>query len=163
MVIDTSAIVAIELRETGFESLLAKVNGASALLMGAPTVFETAMVLSSRLKRQALPEILLFLHNARIEIVPFSDMHMRVAVSAHHRFGRGRHPAKLNFGRLPVLRHRLCRRDAFAVHWRRLYSNRYPGRLILIPPGPSVESAVRSFSRNGTPFSIQSGAGAPFK
>jgi ribonuclease VapC len=98
MVLDTSAIVAIELREPGHEALIAKISGASVLMIGAPTVLETAMVLSSRLKRETLAEITVFLRRARIEIVPFTVEHMRVAVSAHSRFGRGRHPARLNFG-----------------------------------------------------------------
>jgi ribonuclease VapC len=98
LVIDTSAIVAIQFREDGYESLLQRMDAASILLIGAPTVLETAMVLSSRLKRQALPEIMQFLHRAKVEIVPFTEEHMRVAVGAHHQFGRGRHAAQLNFG-----------------------------------------------------------------
>jgi ribonuclease VapC len=98
VVLDTSAIVAIELRELGYEALIAKINDASVLLIGAPTVLETAMVLSSRLKRETLAEIMEFLRRSRVEIVPFTVEHMRVAVSAHYRFGRARHPAQLNFG-----------------------------------------------------------------
>jgi ribonuclease VapC len=98
VVLDTSAIIAIELREPGYEALILKISNASVLMMGAPTVLETAMALSSRLKREALAEIMAFLSRARVEIVPFTAEHMRVAVSAHSRFGRGRHPAQLNFG-----------------------------------------------------------------
>lgn len=98
MVLDTSAIVAIELREPAYEALISKINNASALMIGAPTVLETAMVLSSRLKREMLAEITEFLRRTRVEIVPFTAEHMRVAVSAHYRFGRGRHRAQLNFG-----------------------------------------------------------------
>jgi ribonuclease VapC len=98
VVLDTSAIIAIELREPGHEVLIEKISGASVLMIGAPTVLETAMVLSSRLKRETLAEIHVFLSRARVEIVPFALEHMRAAVSAHYRFGRGRHPARLNFG-----------------------------------------------------------------
>jgi ribonuclease VapC len=98
VVLDTSAIVAIELREPGYEGLISKINNASVLMIGAPTVLETAMVLSSRLKRETLAEIMAFLSRARVEIVPFTAEHMRMAVSAHYRFGRARHPAQLNFG-----------------------------------------------------------------
>jgi ribonuclease VapC len=33
-----------------------------------------------------------------INEIPFSQVHWREAVEAYQRFGRGRHPAKLNFG-----------------------------------------------------------------
>lgn len=32
------------------------------------------------------------------EIVPFTERHAREAISAYRRYGRGRHPAGLNFG-----------------------------------------------------------------
>lgn len=85
------------LREIGHDALLGKIDQASVLLIGAPTVLETAMVLSIRLKRESLPEILEFLRCERVEIVPFTAWHMKAAVKAHHRFGRGHHPAQLNF------------------------------------------------------------------
>jgi ribonuclease VapC len=61
VVLDTSAIIAIELREPGYEALVPKINNASVLMIGAPTVIETAMVLSSRLKRETVAEIMEFL------------------------------------------------------------------------------------------------------
>jgi ribonuclease VapC len=33
-----------------------------------------------------------------INEIPFSQVHWREAVEAYQRFGRGRHPARLNFG-----------------------------------------------------------------
>ena len=99
MVIDSSAVVAIELREIGYELLLEKLEQAETRLIGAPTVLETAMVLSSRLKHDRLPQILEFLRRCRVHIVPFNDEHTHAAIAAHHRFGRGRsHPAQLNLG-----------------------------------------------------------------
>ena len=53
MILDTSAIVAIALKEQGFEAVLEKLAGASHVGVGVPTVTETAIVLSSRLKRDA--------------------------------------------------------------------------------------------------------------
>ena len=99
MVLDSSAIVAIELREIGYEALLARIEQADSLLIGAPTVLETAMVLTTRLKHDRLPQILEFLRRCRVRIVEFTAEHMQAAVAAHYRFGRGRgHAAKLNLG-----------------------------------------------------------------
>lgn len=39
-----------------------------------------------------------FLQENAIECVPFTDAHSDVALDAFHRFGQGRHPAKLNMG-----------------------------------------------------------------
>lgn len=33
-----------------------------------------------------------------VQEVPFGEIHWREAVDAYHRFGKGRHPAALNFG-----------------------------------------------------------------
>jgi len=38
------------------------------------------------------------LQEGKIAVMPFSARHWSVAVSAYERFGRGRHPAGLNFG-----------------------------------------------------------------
>jgi ribonuclease VapC len=48
MVLDSSAIVAIHLREEGYERLFERIGQAEAVFVGAPTVFESAMVLASR-------------------------------------------------------------------------------------------------------------------
>jgi ribonuclease VapC len=98
MVIDSSAIVAIELQELGFERLVDKMGEAEAVLIGVPTMFETAMVLSGRRGRDARPWLRGFLRSVEAEIVPFTEEHLDAAIDVFLRFGRGRHPAKLNFG-----------------------------------------------------------------
>lgn len=98
MVLDSSALLAILLQEAGHEALLEKAANAERVFIGAPTAFETAVVLSSRLKRDARPEINGILRNLNAEIVEFGTEHYESAVSAFLRFGKGRHPAALNFG-----------------------------------------------------------------
>jgi ribonuclease VapC len=56
------------------------------------------MVLTSKLQDRARPIIDEFLRRTGVEIVPFTDEHYRVAVSAFQRYGKGRHPAALDFG-----------------------------------------------------------------
>jgi ribonuclease VapC len=98
MVLDTSAVVTINMREPGYHRIAACVDGALARLIGAPSLFESAMVLSSRLEVDARPLLAEFIAARRIEVVVFSEEHYRVATEAFLRYGKGRHPAALNFG-----------------------------------------------------------------
>ena len=86
MVLDTSAIVAIHLREPGHERLIDRIEVAEVVVVGVPTVLETAMVLTARLGQDARPMVFALLRR------------LDAAITAFIRFGRGRHPAALNFG-----------------------------------------------------------------
>lgn len=99
MIVDTSALVAIVLREPGYESLLARLSGSAVVPgIGSPSLVELGMVLSAHLQIDARPLVSGLLHNFDVQVVPFSADHWQVAVGAFRRFGRGRHPAGLNFG-----------------------------------------------------------------
>lgn len=98
MILDSSAIVAIFLKEPGHEALLAKLGGADVLGIGAATLTETGIVLSHRLRRDARPLLARFAEETGLRTLPFTHEHHIVATSAWLRFGKGRHPANLNFG-----------------------------------------------------------------
>jgi len=98
MIVDTSALVAIVIEEPGYERLLEKANTANVTLVGAPLAFEAAMVLSARVGRDARSTLHGLLRSISAEIVPFSEEHYEAAISAFLRYGKGRHPAGLNFG-----------------------------------------------------------------
>jgi ribonuclease VapC len=98
MVLDSSAIVAIHLRDPGHEWLIGKIDAAEVIVVGAPTLLETIMVLNARFSQDARPMIFAFLRRLQCEVVPFNEEHLDAAVTAFVRFGRGRHPAALNFG-----------------------------------------------------------------
>ena len=98
MILDTSAIVAILLQEPGYEALLDQIDAAATVAVGAPTLLECTMVMTSRLTRDARVVIATALRTMNAQIVPFTDEHYDAAVEAFLRFGRGRHPAGLNFG-----------------------------------------------------------------
>ena len=98
MILDSSAVVAILLREPGFDSLLAKLSAASAVGMGVPTLTEATIVLSARVHGDARGWLARFLAEASVVTIPFGDVHWGAAVDAWLRFGKGRHPADLNFG-----------------------------------------------------------------
>lgn len=98
MVLDSSAIVAVHMREPGHEQLIDVIESAPVVIVGVPTLLETVMVLTSRLGHDARPLIFAFLGRVEAEVVPFSERHLDAATAAFLQFGHGRHPAALNFG-----------------------------------------------------------------
>jgi ribonuclease VapC len=98
MVLDSSAIVAIHLREPGHERLIERIDDAEVVVVGVPTLLESVMVLTARLGHDARPMLFAFLRRLEAEAVPFNQEHMDAAATAFIRFGKGRHPAALNFG-----------------------------------------------------------------
>ena len=98
MVVDSSALVSILIEESGHERLLQKALDAKVTVVGAPLAYEAAMVLSRRLNKDARPMLNGLLRYIGAEIVPFTEEHYEAAVSAFLRYGKGRHPAGLNFG-----------------------------------------------------------------
>ncbi len=98
MLIDASALLAVLFREPGYERLLEALDEADAVAVGAPTLAEAKIVLGARLgfeKAFLLDELL---RRMDAEVLPFNRHHADEAVRAYRRFGKGRHPAALNFG-----------------------------------------------------------------
>lgn len=98
MVLDTSAILSVLLAEPASGRLIECISQSVIVAVGAPTMVETAIVLSSRLSFDARPMVNGFLREIEAEVVPFSGEHYEIAVDAFQRYGKGRHPAALNFG-----------------------------------------------------------------
>jgi ribonuclease VapC len=98
MVIDTSAIVAIALNEPEAPSFEQRIADDPVRLISAATVLEAAMVIETRLGEPGGSELDLWLHKADVEIVAVEAEHADQARRAWRRYGKGRHPASLNFG-----------------------------------------------------------------
>jgi ribonuclease VapC len=98
MIVDSSVLVSLLLKEAGYEALVEKLKEADGLFVAAPTAVESAIVLSSRLGYDARPLLAGLLYRMTAEIVDFNQEHYDAAVSAYLRFGKGRHAAGLNFG-----------------------------------------------------------------
>jgi ribonuclease VapC len=98
VILDASAIVAIVLRERDRDELLDKLESASTAGVGAPTLAETAIVLASRLGDEAPVDLARFVERAGLVVIAFGQLHWWTAAEAWLRFGKGRHPAALNFG-----------------------------------------------------------------
>lgn len=106
MIVDSSAVVAVLLREPGWESVLDRLTTTSAAI-GAPTLAETGIVLAARLGVPGKTLLARLLQESELTVVPFTDQHWPVAVDAFTRYGKGRHPAALNFG--DCLTYAVCR------------------------------------------------------
>lgn len=99
MIVDSSALLAVLLREPGWDVVLGKLATARTPIgIGAPTVAEAGLVLTARLGRDGRSLLARFVREAGIVVVPFGEEHARAAIEAFARFGKGRHPAALNFG-----------------------------------------------------------------
>jgi ribonuclease VapC len=98
VILDSSAIVAVVLREPEFDRLLDQVGTASIVAIGAPTLAETGIVLRARLGTEVRGLLARLLQEWQAVVVPFGQDHWQEALDAYSRFGRGRHKAALNFG-----------------------------------------------------------------
>ena len=98
LILDSSAILAAFLEEPGYDGILDQISSAQTVGVGSPTFVETAIVLSLKMRRDARPQLNEFLREAGAELIPLGPEHIDAAVDAFLRFGKGRHPAALNFG-----------------------------------------------------------------
>jgi ribonuclease VapC len=98
MVLDSSVLVQLIFAEPGHRETLERLLQAEVRLVGAPTLVEVGMVVGSRLGAEQLHLLDELLERLDAQVIPFEAAHAREALSAFRRFGKGRHPAALNFG-----------------------------------------------------------------
>jgi ribonuclease VapC len=98
MVIDTSAILAIFLGEPERSQFLELLRQADSRLFSAGNALEAAIVLEARRGDSVIRELDLFVHRTKVDIVPVDVEQVEVARAAWRIYGKGRHPAGLNFG-----------------------------------------------------------------
>lgn len=98
MIVDSSAVVAILLQEPGWEPLLDHIAADPAPAIGAPTLVESGIVLAARLGIPGKTLLARFVEESGMRPIAFDADHWTVAVDAYLRYGKGRHPAALNFG-----------------------------------------------------------------
>jgi ribonuclease VapC len=98
LILDSSAIVSVIEEEDGSDDLLTVLAAAPDVAAGAPTLFESAIVLVAREGAAGRSSLLHFLDENEIAAIPFGEKHWAIAAEAFIRFGKGRHPARLNYG-----------------------------------------------------------------
>ena len=98
MVIDTSALMAILMQEPAADRLVSAMEADRTRLISAATVVESSLVLLGRYGETGEPLLDRLLRGVGAEVVPVGEEQVALARDAALRFGRGRHPAALNFG-----------------------------------------------------------------
>ena len=98
MIIDTSAILAIMLAEEDMGRYEEAIVEASSRRMSAGTLLETYIVVEGKAGLPGVEQLNALVQRASIEVVPVTVDHVHNAHLAWRRFGKGNHPAGLNFG-----------------------------------------------------------------
>lgn len=98
MVIDSSAIIAVMLNEANAVKIARVIEAGSQRLLSAANLLEASIVIESRKGEAGGRELDLLIYRAAIEVVAVDQEQAEVARIAWRRFGKGRHPAALNYG-----------------------------------------------------------------
>lgn len=98
MVIDSSAILAILQDEPERRPFNEAIEAAESRLMSVASFVETSIVTEVRFGADGVRDLDLFLSKAEVELVPVDTEQAQLARLAFRQYGKGRHPAALNFG-----------------------------------------------------------------
>ena len=98
MIIDTSAIRAILQDEPDRRRFTEAIEAAATPRISAATFLEASMVIQSRFGAEGVQRLDMLLETARVEMMAVDPAQARIARQAFIDFGKGRHPAGLNFG-----------------------------------------------------------------
>ena len=100
IVSDTSAFIAIIQKEQDAGIYRQTLLEAEKVLVSAATAVELHIVVTVKLGAEGILRTNHLLAHPLFEIVPVDVQQMMIANQAYERFGKGRHPAKLNYGDL---------------------------------------------------------------
>jgi ribonuclease VapC len=98
VIIDSSAVLAIFLQEPDGRRYLRAILDADPRRMSVSNWLEATMVVDRRGNAVAENWLEDFMQNAQIELMPVSISQATIARRAWRTFGRGIHPARLNYG-----------------------------------------------------------------
>ncbi len=95
IVVDTSALMAVLLNEAEADACAAALEAEEALLISAGTMAEALIVAARRNLAQEMQQLI---DGLGFEIVGVTAASARRVAQAYESWGRGQHPAGLNFG-----------------------------------------------------------------
>ena len=98
MIVDSSAVLAILFSESDARRHAGAISAAAPCRMSVANVLEASIVAERRAGDTAARELDALLESAEVELVPVTVEHLNEARRAWRRFGKGNHPAALNFG-----------------------------------------------------------------
>lgn len=99
-VADTSAFLAVFLKERDAEVYQNALLNADKIFISAATGVELHIVVAAKFGSEGILLLNRLLNQPLFEIVPVDKQQMVLASQAYERFGKGRHAAKLNYGDL---------------------------------------------------------------
>lgn len=97
MIVDSSAVIALLFGEPEAERIDAALLGADQPRLPTPAYVECSIVLARRVGDAVLTRLEAFLVGYEVKVLPFTPDHAQAARDAFLRYGKGRHPAGLNF------------------------------------------------------------------
>lgn len=98
MIVDTSAVIAILFAEPDAKTYAQAIADAESCRMSAATLVEASIVTDVQTKNAGGRQLDALIRRARIAIEPVTEEHAHIARQAYADFGKGRHPAALNYG-----------------------------------------------------------------
>ncbi len=98
MILDTSSLVAVIAEEPDAELYIEAISRAPLCRISAGNFLELSIVIESQFGSDVLRQCDALFRRVGIVIEPVTVEHIHVARQAYHDFGKGRHPAGLNFG-----------------------------------------------------------------
>ena len=98
MIVDSSALIAIFLKEPEGRLLDVAIVDETDCRMSTANFLEASMVIMARKGQDGARGLDLLIARMGIRLVPFTESQARLARAAFERYGKGRHRAGLNFG-----------------------------------------------------------------
>jgi ribonuclease VapC len=98
MIVDTSALLAIFFGEPEAEDFARAIAGAEGSRMSAANLLEAGIVADNQTDPRTGRQLDALVANFQLHIAAVTEEQVRIARQAYVDFGRGNHPAGLNFG-----------------------------------------------------------------
>jgi ribonuclease VapC len=98
MIVDTSAVLAVVLGEPGFEVFASAIAASEERRISAASFLEASIIAESRAGDRGLRQFDSFIRESELAVEPVTLEHALIAREGFSNYGKGRHPAGLNFG-----------------------------------------------------------------
>lgn len=91
-------MAAVLFEEEGHDRLVDAIADCPTVAIGASTLVETDMVMIGAFDTHGRVLVERFLERNEVAVISFDAAHRKIADEAFVRYGKGRHPARLNYG-----------------------------------------------------------------
>ena len=98
MIIDTSAVLAVVLGEPGFDVFAGAIAASEVRRISAASLLEGSIIAESRAGDRGLRQFDSFIRESELAVEPVTHEQALIAREGFSNYGKGRHPAGLNFG-----------------------------------------------------------------